>query len=369
MKVLQIINSLDTGGAEKLLLDTVPLFNKKGIQMDVLVFNDNNSLFLKQLKSNKCCKIISLNSKSLFNPKIILKLITYFKKYDIFHVHLFPAQYWVIIAKIVSFSSIKILFTEHSTSNRRRNSYFFKIIDKLIYSHFDYVICISNGVYESLINSFATLQNKARIILNGIDFERYQSAVPLLRSQIDSNILNSDKLLIQVSQFRSEKDQITTIKSMKYLPNNFKLLLVGDGQLRNKCQILVSKLNLNQNVFFLGSRNDVERLLKSSDVAILSSHWEGFGLAAVESMASGIPVVASDVSGLSDVVKGAGVLFESGNPKELSDKIKELCYDVNHYIQISKSCQIRAKDFDVNIMVENTIKLYKEIYVSKKSIN
>lgn len=369
MKVLQIINSLDTGGAEKLLLDTVPIFNKKGVQMDVLVFNDNDSLFLKQLKSNKCCKIISLNSKSLYNPIIILKLITYFKKYDIFHVHLFPAQYWVVIAKIISFSKIKILFTEHSTSNRRRNFYFFKLIDKLIYYHFNYIICISNGVYESFVTSFSLFKNKARIILNGIDIQKYQYAIPLKRSLINSSILNNDKLLIQVSQFRIEKDQITTIKSMKYLPNNFKLLLVGDGELRKKCEKLVSKLNLDQNVFFLGSRNDVEKLLKSSDVAILSSHWEGFGLAAVESMASGIPVVASDVSGLSSVVKGAGVLFESGNPKELSDKIKELCYDGNHYIQISKSCQIRANDFDVNIMVENTIKLYEEIYVSKKSIN
>ena len=128
MKVLQVINNLDTGGAEKLLLDTIPLFNDKGIQMDLLVFGGVNGICLKKLQELNCCTIHNLNSKSLYNPFNIFKIVSYLKKYDLVHVHLFPAQYWSLFAKFISFSKIKIVFTEHSTFNRRRQLLFFKII-------------------------------------------------------------------------------------------------------------------------------------------------------------------------------------------------------------------------------------------------
>lgn len=68
MKILQVINTLDTGGAEKLLLETIPLFNGKGIQMDVLVFEGMEGLCLNKLQELNCCTIHSLNSKSLYSP-------------------------------------------------------------------------------------------------------------------------------------------------------------------------------------------------------------------------------------------------------------------------------------------------------------
>ena len=97
---------------------------------------------------------------------------------------------------------------------------------------------------------------------------------------------------------------------MIHLPVNFKLILVGEGPLKNSSQMLVQELCLKDRVFFLGNRDDVERIFKTADLSVLSSHWEGFGLVAVEGMAAGKPVIASNVSGLSEIVSGAGVLFE-----------------------------------------------------------
>ena len=109
MKILQVINTLDTGGAEKLLLETIPLFNGKGIQMDVLVFEKKQGVCLNKLQELNCCAIYSLNSKSLYSPANIFKFVKYLKKYDLVHVHLFPALYWVILAKILSFSKVKLV--------------------------------------------------------------------------------------------------------------------------------------------------------------------------------------------------------------------------------------------------------------------
>lgn len=363
MKVLQVINALDTGGAEKLLLETIPLFNGKGILMDVLVFESKKGVCLKQLQDLNCCRIYSLNSNSLYNPYNIFKIISYFKKYDILHVHLFPAQYWVVLAKILSFSKIKLVFTEHSTFNRRRQLFFWRWIDKFIYNKYEKIICISTGVKNELINVLKFPFSSIVTIENGIDIKKFENAILLNKSDIHKLIFENDKLLAQVSKFRPEKDQNTVIKSMLRLPDHFKLILVGEGPLRNNSQMLVNELGLNKRVFFLGNRNDVERILKTADLSILSSHWEGFGLVAVEGMATGKPVIASNVTGLSEVVSGAGVLFEKGNELELSDKIMCLLLpeNLNYYNEISVKCTIRAQQFDINTMLSKTITLYKNL--------
>ena len=134
--------------------------------------------------------------------------------------------------------------------------------------------------------------------------------------------MDDDKILIQVARFNKYKDHRTLIKSLKILPNNIKLILVGDGELKFEIKKLINELDLNKRVALLGVRMDVPNLLKSSDISILSSHSEGFGLVAIEGMASGKPFVGSDVKGLSNIVSGAGLLFENGNEKTKQEMSK-----------------------------------------------
>ena len=150
---------------------------------------------------------------------------------------------------------------------------------------------------------------------------------------------------------------------MSLLPDHFKLILVGEGPLRNECELLVNVLGLEERVFFLGNRNDVESILKTADLSILSSKWEGFGLVAVEGMATGKPVIASNVTGLSEVVEGAGLLFEKGNELQLANIIKCLLLseNLNYYNEISQKCKIRAQQFDINTMVSKSISLYNNL--------
>jgi len=361
MKILQIIDSLTTGGAEKLILETIPLLSQKGIQVDLLVLDGNEYPYMKQLKALNCCTIFSLGKGSLFNPFYILKIIPYLKKYDLLHVHLFPAQYWVILAKIISFSKVKLVFTEHNTSNTRMQKSFFRIIDRNVYKFYDKVVCISKEVKQVLLEYVDFKSNDLILIENGVNLNSINEALAIDKKKMNHTIHETDKLLIQVAGFRIQKDQKTVIRAMQYLQSNVKLLLVGDGALRSECELLVSKLNLQERVFFLGVRTDVPSLLKTADVSVVSSHWEGFGLVAVEGMATGKPVIASDVPGLSNVVEGAGILFERGNEKDLALKIQELLDNVFYYTEVAKAGLDRANEYDINIMVDKQIKLYREL--------
>ena len=363
MKVLQVINSLATGGAEKLLLDTLPLYRKAGIEMDILLLWDNNQPFTKALKALNCCKVFILNEsenyKDIYALSNIIKLRKYLKAYDIVHVHLFPALYFVRLASIGL--KTKLIFTEHNTHNRRIDNKKYKLLEQWCYRGYKKVVCISAEIQLRYTNYLKTPERLV-VIENGVHLSTSKNAKSYSKFEINSDFNTEDILLLQVSGFRKQKDQDTLITSLSFLSPNFKVVLVGDGERKNELISLVKTLGLEKRVFFLGLRMDVANLLKSVDIVVLSSHYEGLSLASVEGMASGKPFVASNVPGLKEVVEGAGLLFEQGNAEELARKIKELMHNQEHYTQVANACQERAQQYDIHKMVAKHNELYHEVF-------
>lgn len=358
MKVLQVINSLNTGGAEKLILETVPLYNKKGLLVDVLLLNGDKYPFLEELEKLDCCTIYRLSIGTVYNPFLVFKIIPFLKKYDVIHTHLFPALYWVAIAKQLSFSNSKLVFTEHNTDNKRRKSILFKRCDRYFYKYFGKIITISKEVERHLKRHLNFSDNYFQCIQNGVNRKSIIGVSPYSNSVFFSE---NDKVLIQVSSFTNQKDQNTLIKSLQHLPNHVKLLLVGDGALKSECEELVQVLQLNERVQFLGIRMDVPRLLKTADIVVLSSYYEGLSLSCIEALTSGKPFIASDVPGLRDVVKGAGLLFPVGHEKELAKHIIDLLNDKQYYTKVANACFERSKEYDIGIMVKKHIDLYNSL--------
>lgn len=361
MKILHVIGNLGSGGAEKLLLETLPIYNEKGIKSDLLVFDETDYPFLQLLKEKKCCEIFSFGKGTIYNPLTIFKIIPFLSKYDILHVHLFPAQYWVPLAKIVSFSKIKLVLTEHSSSNPRMNNLYFNKLDMLLYRLYDKIVCITDDIKILLLNYTKLSNEKFEVIYNGVNLELIDNAKPYIKSEILQQLTDEDKLVIQVSRFSKEKDQLTVIKAIQHLPENIKLLLIGDGETRKANEELVINLNLQNRVFFLGIRMDIPNLLKTADIVILSSFYEGLSLSSIEGMASGSPFIATNVPGLSNIVKDAGVLFERGNDRELSNYIKKLLSDDLFYNHVVERCLLRSNNYDINSMVIKHIEMYKKI--------
>ena len=355
MKVLQVINSLSLGGAEKLIVDSIPLYKEGGVDVDLLVLKFTDSFFFKELE--KKCDIKVLTKGSLYSPLLVFKLLPYLRKYDIIHVHLFPAFYWIVLAKLFSFSKVKVVFTEHNSFNRRRKNPIFKAIDRFIYNRMDFIGCISTGVKESLVRSLKP-RTQLDVIYNGIDLDKFYSCKDTVDFSFD--IINPF-VLCQVSSFTEQKDQITVIKALQFLPSNVCLVLVGTGKLETTCQNLVVELNLENRVNFLGRRNDIPAILNSVDVVVLSSHYEGFGLAIVEGMACEKPVIASNVSGIDEIVHSYGMLFEAGNVDDLTKNVLELYENINYKEQVASKCKGRSMDFDIKNMVDKYKKVYNEI--------
>ena len=361
MKVLQVINSLGAGGAEKLVVETSLLYVNKDIEIDILLLNgEKTPLFDSLATNNTTIQVYSLLG-SIYNPLNIFKIKSFFKNYDIIHAHLFPTSYWVAFANLFSFKKKPILFTEHNTTNRRRSIFIFKIIDRIIYKQFKKTVTISRAVDVNLKKHLGISEKTNRItkINNGIDLKKIQQAIAYTKAELGFE--DSDKLVLQVASFTPQKDQKTLIKAIQLLPKTIKLLLVGSGPLIEEYKSFVKSKKIEDRVFFLEIRDDVPRILKSVDVVVLSSHYEGLSLSCIEGMASGKPFVASNTPGLGDVVDGSGIVFEDNNYKELAAIISNLLSDADLYDKIVIKCIKKAQYFDINLMVTSYIELYKSL--------
>lgn len=361
MRVLHIINSLAFGGAEKLIVDSLPTFKEKIGTVDLLVLNKKSKD--KQFPIDKNIRVFYLNASSLYSPLLIFKIIPYLKNYDILHLHLFPTLYWGVLAKLFSFNKkIKLIYTEHSTKNKRRDKLIFKMIDRFIYKNLDFIGCISKATEDNLKHHLNNENLNIKVINNGINLDNFFN----LKTDINYNFFEETSFVImQVSSFREQKDQKTLIKAMTLLPSEIKLILVGEGHLRKENEILVDDLNLRERVKFLGVRQDIPELYHYSNICVLSSHYEGFGLAILEGMASRKPSIASDIEGIREVVKGYGLVFEKGNKEELATYIESLYKNSEYYNQIAKKCYERSKEFDIKKMIANYISVYKKVLINK----
>jgi glycosyltransferase involved in cell wall biosynthesis len=277
-------------------------------------------------------------------------------------VHLFPALYWAGFADIIMNKNkrkYKLIYTEHNTTNRRRNSIIFQILDRFVYKRFHRIVSISDAVDINLKNHLGDNFKNIIKIYNGIDLNEINDAIAYTKEDID--FTDKDKLILQVSSFTAQKNQLTLIKCLKQLPINYNLILVGDGELKSVCVKITDELGLSERVKFFGIRKDVPRLLKSVDVVVLSSHFEGLSLSSVEGLASGKPFIASDVPGLTEVVKGAGLLFTDNDENQLAELILGLCTNEIYYLQTVADCIERAKKFDIINMTQKYSNLYKEL--------
>lgn len=357
MRLLHITTSLHTGGAETLIVNLMPRFKALGYEVGVVVFNAERTALMERLEK-ECpeCKIYCLGH-SYYNPWYIVKLIRIMRHYDIVHTHNSSPQLFAAIANI--FCRKKLVTTEHSTNNRKREKGgIFCLIDKWMYRRHNNVICISEIAEKKLREYLGNTDGQhVCTINNGVDVETFHNAEPLPE-------LKTEKFVaVMVAGFREAKDQDTLIKAMLLLPKEqYELWLVGDGVRRGELQNLVRDLNLQGYVKFLGLRTDVPNVLKSADVVVMSSHWEGLSLSNVEGMSVGKPFVASDVNGLREVTKDYGILFPHGDEKALAEIIIKLHDDKYYYKQVADKCFERAQQFDIKTMVE----AYNNIYLSLK---
>lgn len=357
MKVLHITNSLSEGGVDSLIVQMLPKLQDKNVEVELLVLNAQSTT-LSALLEARGIKVHIGKYNNIYNLLNIFLICKYVKKFNIVHSHLFPVQYYVIIAKKIVRNKIKCITTEHGSYNNRRKYLLFKLLDKFFYQNYDKIICVSKSSYFSLVSWIGILPN-IEIIFNGIELDKFKNVQPYPLSYWS---LKNDAIIVtMVSRFFQAKDHKTAIYAMQYLPKNIHLFFVGSGESIYYFKKMVQELNLSTRIHFLMKRYDIPQILESSNICLLASHGEGLPISILEYMAANKPVIGSDVDGIRDVLKDVGLLFTHEDPKDLANKILSLVNDTDLYSQIQKKCHDEIQKYSFKNFINQYIDIYNSI--------
>ena len=366
MRILHFITSLRTGGAERLVTDLLPRFRDAGHEVSLLLMDGTRTPLSEELE-RKGIRTDALSSgwRSMRNPLLINRLKRYLKEHPVDILHTPNTACQLLAAVAARRLPVALVTTEHNTTNRRRGWKGFRPVDRWMYRQYRQIICVGEETRSGLLSYLDDegIAAKTQVVPNGIDLSRFRDAVP------DPEILAlPGHKVTMVAAFRPQKDHATLIRAMQYLPEDYRLLLAGGAETREdqetlrQCREQVARLGLGNRVRFLGVRQDIPELLAASDAVVLSTHHEGFGLAAVEAMASGKVLILSDLEVLRNVTGNTGLFFPCGDAEELARLIRLGCEDLTCAERLQEQCRNRAKKYDINTNAQAYLDIYGKIF-------
>lgn len=182
------------------------------------------------------------------------------------------------------------------------------------------IVAVSNFERDAGLASGVGTPEGYRVVPNGIDVKRFGSTPQPVPGRI-----------VMVARFASQKDHITAVHAMKMIhaaPSKAVLQFVGEGPLRGEVERLVASMGLGDRVQFLGTRRDIPELLAGASCCLMATHYEGCSLAVLEGMAAGLPVVATRVGGMSEIVSDGvtGILVDPG-PEPMARALETIITD------------------------------------------
>ncbi|MEA1909761.1 MAG: glycosyltransferase family 4 protein [Patescibacteria group bacterium] len=295
------------------------------------------------------------------------------KKYDPDILHAHGSRGGLLARLAVRNLPIKVVYTEHLlTKNFRLDNpllYWTHIRSMRVLDRWtDITIAVSKAVGEFLVQSKITKPDKVKVIYNGVDLVPDKVSEDQLDNLRKQYKIDKEEIVIgTVGSLNLQKDTSCLIKALPKiftkLPNA-KLLIVGSGPLQHRLQKLSKKLKIEKKVIFTGSIENVSPLLKLMNIFVLPSRSEAFGLSVLEAMRMGIPVVATKVGGLSEVIVNNrnGIFVPAGDPKKLTSAIMKILNDRKLIKKLISGGWDTLPKFAMSKMVNETEKLYKSLF-------
>jgi glycosyltransferase involved in cell wall biosynthesis len=356
MKILQVIDSLALGGAEVLTASLYAGLLKRGLFCEYYLLRSEQTPLERKL-ADSGARIHAPLRASVYSPRHLRAFRETLRrfKFDVVHVHLFPAQLWAACGAWAARGATPLITTEHNTENRRR-TYWLRGIDRWMYGRYRRIASISPATTKQLVAWLPELQSKIADCPNGIDVETFASASGPGKQALFS-VTEDTPVILCVGRLEMVKDHETLLRAMSSIPRAV-LALAGDGPLRRPLHALAEQLGIGSRVQFLGKRADVPQLLKAADLYVQPSRWEGLSIAVLEAMAAGKPIVVSDAPSLAEQVEDTALLFPVGDAHQLALRISTLLADPHLRQQLACLAQQRARMFGL----ERTLDCYERLY-------
>jgi glycosyltransferase involved in cell wall biosynthesis len=355
------------GGAEKQLLLLAKNLNIQEFE-PIIVCRQSETLKNWYEEINKAeIKLIIIPSPSKNSPSNLWKLSKILKTEKPAIIH---AQIWNPVASKYAFlaaklSKIPLIITEHDPFPLSGHQKLYKKLSLKIPTK---IITVSKANQKLMAELYPAHQTKLETVYNGIE----KPPQPLSDSRylhIKKDLFHAGlatKIIFSAGTLHPRKGYKLLISAFKKIINKFdnlKLVIAGEGPERTNLEKLIKNLDLDKKVVLLGQCNNVAELMQASDIFVLPSLKEAFGLAILEAMQNGLPIIASRVGGIPEIISSEklGILIEAGDKNSLIKALSKLLSNQNLHQQLKQAGLHHWQTFSAQKMVSETAKIYRQI--------
>jgi len=342
INILYVITTFKKDGPGNVLLNILKNIDRKQFNPIVVCMYKGGKLEEDIRHLN--IKTFNLNMISPFNGwldfRAIVKLGRLIKQYDvdIIHAHLVRATVYGGFASL--FFRKPLMVTVHNMEEHQsKGGLFISLVrkfDRYILSQLKIVVCVSKQVKKHLLKYYKLKENKIFVIHNGIDISKYFTQKQNGKLRKEFNISLNTILVGTVARLHKQKGIKYLIEAAEKVLKKYKkikFIIVGDGEIKEDLLKIISIKNLGKYIIFAGFRTDIKDILADFDIFVLPSLWEGLPNALLEAMATGLPCIATNVSGNAEVINNdvTGVLIPSKDAEMLSKAIEKLIVSGKEY--------------------------------------
>lgn len=327
MRVLHVLCDLSAGGAERLVLE---LARRRAAGVEVIVATVmGGGPLLPEFEAAGVRVVIGGRPPRHPGVRALATLTREVARADVVHTHLFAGDTWGRLAAVLARHPC-VVTTEHNVD---RDETWQRGVRRTLAPVSRVVVAVSEAAARHVEGA-----REVRVIPNGVDLARFGAP----------HVGRDGRHVLAVGRRVPQKGFDVLIEA---LPDDMSLHVAGEGPFHVE----------HPRVRWLGRREDVPALLAEADILAVPSRWEGFGLAAVEGMAAGVPVVASAVDGLVEVVGSAGLLVPAEDPAALRGALQRLRDDDALRRRLGEAGRERARRFEIGAMVRAYEALYREL--------
>jgi glycosyltransferase involved in cell wall biosynthesis len=370
VRILYVITTLPVGGVEQHVLTVVRGLDPARFEPVVVCLGEEGVIGREIKHAGIDVVAFGRMQHKRWDPGIVRLLVRLMRERQvhIVHTHVYnPGVYGRIAAKLAGVPGV--VATAHGVYYRRKWKR--RLINRVLAHYTDRQIAVSEAVKQDLIRYDWVRPESIEVIPTGIDLTPFQLEVDPAKVRSELGLPPDAYVFGTVGRLERPKGHVYLLRAFERIAKanaRARLVLVGDGSLAKPLQEEAARLGFAERVVFAGSRRNVPYLLRAMDVFVFPSLWEGQGLALVEAMASGLPVVASRVGGVSEVITDGtcGKLVPAGSPEALAEAMLAVMANPARAREMGTAARARAESvFGASRMIERLEELYLEIVAEK----